>query len=52
MHFDKDYTLEEEGFNVHPHLGSVTYLSNCGPPTVMSDVLQDYERCESDFRER
>ncbi|GAB5366365.1 hypothetical protein AAMO2058_001137300 [Amorphochlora amoebiformis] len=33
-HFDKDYALEANGVNVHPHIATVTYLSSGGAPTV------------------
>jgi hypothetical protein len=26
-HWDKDYSLESSGINVHPHVATVTYLS-------------------------
>jgi hypothetical protein len=28
MHFDKDYDLEEAALNIHPHVATVTYLTN------------------------
>lgn len=35
-HWDKDYHAElEEGRNVHPYLGTVSYLSDAGAPTVV-----------------
>ena len=34
-HFDKDYDLERSGINVFPHLSTVTYLTDCGAPTVI-----------------
>ncbi|KAG5190008.1 hypothetical protein JKP88DRAFT_299890 [Tribonema minus] len=34
-HWDKDYATEASGFNVHPHLATVTYLSDVGGPTVV-----------------
>lgn len=38
-HWDRDYGLEgDTGYKLHPHLGTVTYLSNVGAPTM---VLQD-----------
>jgi hypothetical protein len=30
LHFDKDYACEDSGLNVHPQLGTVTYLSDLG----------------------
>jgi len=36
FHWDRDYGLEEdEGIHVYPHLGTVTYLSDFGGPTVV-----------------
>jgi hypothetical protein len=36
VHWDRDYDLEEEeGLHVYPYLGTVTYLSNVGAPTVV-----------------
>ena len=36
VHWDRDYGLEDEhGIHIHPHLGTVTYLSNCGGPTLI-----------------
>lgn len=38
FHFDRDYTLESEGgVCVCPHLGTVTYLTSHGGPTVVVD---------------
>ena len=33
-HWDKDYSAEANGVNVHPHIGTVTYLCDNGAPTV------------------
>ena len=44
-HFDKDYYLEENmNISVHPQVGTVTYLSNIGAPTVVAThvVCQTY----------
>ena len=44
-HFDKDYYLEENmNISVHPQVGTVTYLSDEGAPTVVatSVVCQTY----------
>ena len=38
FHWDKDYSKEEHGLNVPPHLSTVTYLSNIGAPTVVTTV--------------
>ena len=35
LHFDKDYTLEDQGLNIHPHLATVTYLTPYGGPTLI-----------------
>jgi hypothetical protein len=36
-HFDKDYYLEENmNVSVHPQVGTVTYLSDTGAPTVVA----------------
>ena len=32
-HWDKDYGTEADDVNVHPHVGTVTYLSDVGAPT-------------------
>ena len=45
-HWDKDYSLEQSGINISPHLGTVTYLSNVGAPTVMMD-----KTCSTDYSE-
>eukprot|EP01034_Spumella_vulgaris_P041085 gene41085-50840_t len=35
FHWDRDYGFEgESGINVHPHLSTVTYFTDCGGPTV------------------
>ena len=38
VHFDKDYAMEDEGLNVTPHVSTVTYLSDIGAPTIVTDV--------------
>ncbi|GMH47207.1 hypothetical protein TrRE_jg2693 [Triparma retinervis] len=43
VHFDRDYGMEEFGLNVHPHVATVTYLSDKGGPTV---VLEHTSGCE------
>lgn len=36
LHWDRDYNLEtSNGILVHPHLSTVTYLTNMGGPTVV-----------------
>ena len=35
-HWDRDYGLEEDqGVHIHPHLATVTYLTDCGGPTLI-----------------
>mmetsp|Transcript_6807 Transcript_6807/g.27821 ORF Transcript_6807/g.27821 Transcript_6807/m.27821 type:complete len:445 (+) Transcript_6807:182-1516(+) len=36
VHWDKDYGLEPSGLNVHPQIGTVTYFSSFGAPTLMA----------------
>lgn len=43
-HWDKDYSLEQNGINISPHFATVTYLSNAGAPTVMMD-----KTCSTDY---
>jgi len=44
-HWDRDYGLEgDTGFRLHPHIGSVTYLSNIGAPTLILEAAEDPER--------
>ena len=43
-HWDKDYSLEQSGINISPHLATVTYLSDEGAPTVMMD-----KTCSTDY---
>mmetsp|Transcript_33042 Transcript_33042/g.80294 ORF Transcript_33042/g.80294 Transcript_33042/m.80294 type:complete len:418 (-) Transcript_33042:240-1493(-) len=33
-HWDKDYSAESDGVNIHPHIGTVTYFCESGAPTV------------------
>jgi len=36
FHWDRDYGLEETtGLHIHPHLATVTYLTNFGGPTIV-----------------
>ena len=35
MHWDKDYALEQSDLNIHPQIGTVTYFSGHGAPTLM-----------------
>jgi len=45
LHWDKDYVLEDEGVNVHPHLGTVTYLNDSfeGAPTIVFGLKSNVE---------
>jgi hypothetical protein len=46
FHFDKDEDLvDQSGINVYPHLSTVTYLTDCGAPTLILDQKAgvDYE---------
>ena len=49
FHFDKDFALENFELNVHPHLGTVTYLNNSfvGAPTIVIN-----KRCDDQFGEQ
>lgn len=39
-HWDRDYGLEEDdGVHAYPLFGTVTYLSNCGAPTMVIDKV-------------
>ncbi|KAJ8908243.1 hypothetical protein NDN08_008334 [Rhodosorus marinus] len=56
-HFDRDYTLEEdEGVNIHPHLGTVTYLSDAGAPTFVVELkaptISGQDLCGAGFAEK
>lgn len=35
LHFDKDYMIEQQGYNLHPHVATVTYLTDGGGPTLI-----------------
>lgn len=38
FHWDTDENaVEQRGVNVHPHLSTVTYLTDCGAPTLVVD---------------
>mmetsp|Transcript_16025 Transcript_16025/g.37794 ORF Transcript_16025/g.37794 Transcript_16025/m.37794 type:complete len:414 (-) Transcript_16025:75-1316(-) len=40
-HWDRDYGLEEDtDFKLHPHIATVTYLSDEGAPTTILEVVQ------------
>jgi hypothetical protein len=39
FHWDRDYGIEDEfDAQIHPHLGTVTYMSAVGGPTIVLDV--------------
>jgi hypothetical protein len=39
LHFDADYELEDQtNLLLHPRVGTVTYLSDCGAPTVIFNL--------------
>lgn len=47
FHWDRDYDLErDQGLCVHPHLATVTYLCDCGGPTVVLPVASTLEAAE------
>jgi hypothetical protein len=49
IHWDRDYDLEEEqGLHVHPHMGTVTYLSNRGAPTIVMNKVGS-KKAETDI---
>ena len=35
FHWDKDYSLEDHGISLHPHVATVTYFSDVGAPTCI-----------------
>eukprot|EP01038_Epipyxis_sp_PR26KG_P011283 gene11283-15136_t len=37
-HWDRDYGLEEDGIHKYPLYGTVTYLSKCGGPTIVTNL--------------
>ncbi|CAJ1456521.1 unnamed protein product, partial [Effrenium voratum] len=51
-HWDRDYTLESSGVNLHPMLGTVTYLSGEGPQlsTMVLEVTSSVQRSGSDVQ--
>ncbi len=34
-HWDKDNSIQDEGIHLYPHIASVTYLCDVGPPTCI-----------------
>eukprot|EP00445_Apocalathium_hangoei_P026085 CAMPEP_0203914674 /NCGR_PEP_ID=MMETSP0359-20131031/55538_1 /ASSEMBLY_ACC=CAM_ASM_000338 /TAXON_ID=268821 /ORGANISM="Scrippsiella Hangoei, Strain SHTV-5" /LENGTH=338 /DNA_ID=CAMNT_0050841027 /DNA_START=50 /DNA_END=1063 /DNA_ORIENTATION=- len=43
-HWDRDYGLEADaGFRLHPHVATVTYLSDLGAPTLMLEGTEEPE---------
>jgi len=50
MHWDRDYDLQaDQGILLHPHLATVTYLTDVGGPTLVLDrvspLMQDETPC-------
>ena len=43
LHWDRDYGMEGNGILVHPHLSTVTYLTNVGGPTVVFGCISPME---------
>jgi hypothetical protein len=62
VHWDKDYGLEPSGLNVHPQIGTVTYFSSFGAPTLMArkptptffseSVAGAFEDLETKYKDR
>ena len=62
VHWDKDYGLEPSGLNVHPQIGTVTYFSSFGAPTLMArkptptffseSVAGAFEDLQTDYSDR
>ncbi|GMH82051.1 hypothetical protein TL16_g09132 [Triparma laevis f. inornata] len=48
VHFDRDYGMEGFGLNVHPHVASVTYMTDIGGPTIVTPHMSGVE-AGSDF---
>ncbi|CAE8595943.1 unnamed protein product [Polarella glacialis] len=43
-HWDRDYGLEaDEGLRLHPHIATVTYLSEGGAPTIVLEAVEPPE---------
>jgi hypothetical protein len=43
FHWDRDYGIEEDHeINIHPHRGTVTYLTNHGGPTMVLDTSGNF----------
>ncbi|CAK9090377.1 Uncharacterized protein SCF082_LOCUS42628 [Durusdinium trenchii] len=48
FHWDTDEAaVERHGINVHPHLSTVTYLTDCGAPTLILDCRNTRTPCET-----
>ncbi|CAK9090795.1 Uncharacterized protein SCF082_LOCUS42812 [Durusdinium trenchii] len=48
FHWDTDEAaVERHGINVHPHLSTVTYLTDCGAPTLILDCRNTRKPCET-----
>ncbi|KAJ0389301.1 hypothetical protein ATCC90586_011781 [Pythium insidiosum] len=49
FHWDRDYGLEAEyRVNLHPHIGTVTYLSDVGGPTIVLDRVSPVQTGSDD----
>ena len=44
---DKDYAAESSGLNIHPHLGTVTYFSSHGGPTMVLEHAGPLQKADS-----
>ncbi|GLE06342.1 hypothetical protein PINS_up015589 [Pythium insidiosum] len=50
FHWDRDYGLEAEyRVNLHPHIGTVTYLSDVGGPTIVLDRVSPVQTGSDDY---
>jgi len=45
-HWDRDYTLESSGMNIHPMLATVTYLSEGKERPQLSDPAANSCKCQ------
>lgn len=50
FHWDRDYGIEDEyNMNVHPNLGTVTYFTNEGGPTIILDKSGYFDNEKDDI---
>lgn len=47
FHWDRDYSLEDNGIALHPLVGTVTYLGDVGGPTVLANKISSNSLEES-----